>query len=127
MARTGNVNLCVRTNPRAAFRPAGESAEKDIAMYQDEKVAKGFFLSEYDLINRAEGPHYYVFEVNESMDFERFKEEMKARKLAFSKEKKSVAYSLYDAVLEYSGAFTVGGKEFVPDFRRPREYAEKWF
>ncbi len=121
LGRTGNVNVCVRTNPGADFVSPVESLEKDVAMYQDEKVPEGYFGGEYDLINRAKGPHYYVFEVDDTLSFEDFKKQMSERQLVFSSEKKAVSYSLYDCSLEYGGAFTVGGKEFVPDFKRPAE------
>lgn len=119
IGRTGNVNVCVRTNPGAAFVSPVESLEKDVAMYQDGKVPEGYFGGEYDLVNREKGPHYYVFEVDDTLSFEDFKTEMAGRSLEFSEEKKAVSYSLNDCRLEYDGAFTVGGREFSPDFRRP--------
>ena len=118
-ARTGPVNLCVRTNPGVAFRPAEESLRDDVAMYQDEKVAKGYYISEYDLINRAEGLHYYVFEVDDTMSFEEFMNIQQGRKLDFQPKIGTLSYSCYDCSLKYDGEFTVGGEEFVPDFRRP--------
>ena len=119
LGRTGNVNVCVRTNPGAAFVPAEESAKKDAAMFADEKVPAGYFGGEYDFVNRAGGPHYYVFEVDDTLSFEDFKAQTAGRSLEFSKEKKAVSYRLYDCCLEYGGAFTVGGREFTPDFKRP--------
>ena len=62
-----------------------------------------------------------MFEVDDTLSFEDFKKQMSERQLVFSSEKKAVSYSLYDCSLEYGGAFTVGGKEFVPDFKRPAE------
>ena len=121
LGRTNGVNVCVRTNPGAAFVPAKESTEKDQAMFGDGKVPKGFFLSEYDLVNRTPGPHYYVFEVDDKLDFNAFKEQMKSRQLTFNGKDKSISYSLYDIRLGYKGSFTVGGKEFVPDFKRLRD------
>ena len=117
--RTGNVNLCVRTNAGAAFRPAAESLKTDIAMYQDEKVPEGYFLSEYDLVNRARGKHFYVFEVDDTLGFEEFKTQAGQRELTFSEKDRLLRYSLYDCRLEYEGAFSIGGKEFVPGFKRP--------
>ena len=122
LARTGSVNLCVRSNPGVTFRTKEESAD-DTAMYQDEKVAEGYFVSEYDLINRAEGLHYYVFEVDDTMSFEDFSSLQKQRKLGYLPGEKALTYSLYDCRLEYDGAFTVNKKPFVPDFIRPAQAA----
>ena len=119
LGRTGSVNVCVRTNPGACFLSAGESAKEDAAMYQDGKIPEGYFKGEYDLINRAEGLHYYCFEVDDEKSFEEFVETMKQRRLEFSNGNKTVSYSLYDCSLEYGGAFSVGGREFTPAFKRP--------
>ena len=94
LARTGRVNVCVRTNPGASFLPEEESARKDKAMFGDGKVPEGYFVSEYDLINRARGIHYYVFEVDDETDFGEFRERMAERQLLFSEKDAAVYYSL---------------------------------
>jgi hypothetical protein len=119
--RAGRVNVCVRTNPGVSFVPAEESAARDRAMFGDGKVPAGYFAGEYDLINRAKGLHYYVFEVDDRTDFAEFREKAAKRRLAVSEKDGTVSYGLYDCRLAYGGAFTVGGREFSPDFRRPRD------
>jgi hypothetical protein len=90
-------------------------------MFGDGKVPAGYFAGEYDLINRAKGLHYYVFEVDDRTDFAEFREKAAKRRLAVSEKDGTVSYGLYDCRLAYGGAFTVGGREFSPDFRRPRD------
>ncbi len=120
--RTGNVNVCVRTNPGVLFLPEEDSLAEDAAMYQDEKIKPGYFNGEYDLINMAPELHYYVFEVDDTLGFEEFKEQAGQRKFEFTEEDSALFYSLYDCRLEYEGPFMVGKKEFIPDFKRPGEY-----
>ncbi len=121
--RAGNVNVCVRFNPGAKFVPAAESLEKDKALYQDEKIPEGYYDKEYDLVNRAEGLHYYAFELDGKLGFEEFKEEARKREFFFSEADKTLYSGLYDCKAVYNGAFTVGGKEFRPDFERPGKAA----
>jgi hypothetical protein len=119
--RTGNVNVFVRTNPGVRFVPSAESREMDRALLQDNKIPKGVYTKKYDLINSASGLHYYVFEVDSKMGFAEFKAYVREREFNFYEEERTLVYGLYDCRLEYDGAFTVGGKEFKPDFKRPMD------
>lgn len=125
MGTVSRVNVCVRTNPGVHFVPAKESLEKDVALYQDEKIPAGLYNFEYDLINEKKGFHFYVFEVDNTMDFPEFKELMKKRKLIFDEKRGAVDYSFYSACLEYKGGFFIDGMEYKPKFKRLHEIFEE--
>lgn len=72
LGRSSGVNIAVFTNPGVHFRPAAESREKDLSLYQDKKVPEGIYDKEYDLINTAAGYHYYVFEADRQQTFADF-------------------------------------------------------
>ncbi len=116
--RAGEVNVCVRFNPGARFVPAAESLEQDKALYQDGKIPEGYYDKEYDLINLAEGIHYYAFELDEELEFKEFKERARKRRFAFAEEEKALYCDLYDCKVVYDGDFTVNGKKFIPEFKR---------
>lgn len=125
--RTMGVNVCVRTNAGADFVPAQVSLENDRSLYQDEKVKKGLYSKEYDLINKTENYHFYLFEVDEQSDFETFIAKMKSTKAMFDAKRGSLAYENGENKysLCYRGKFMVNGKEFVPEFLRPLEAIKK--
>ncbi len=117
--RIGKVNVCVRTDPGVSFLPIETGHEIDKALCQDGKIPEGYYDKEYDLINREPDLQFYAFETDGSLGFAEFKARARQRRFEYSKEKKMLATDLYDCQLVYDGAFTVGGKEFVPEFKRP--------
>ncbi len=123
--RLGRVNVCVRTNPGAAFVPIAESLKNDKALLQDGKIPAGYYTKEYDLVNRAEGMHFYAFETDVSLPFDKFKAHAMGRVFGFSPETGALYSDQYECKFSYEGSFSVGGKEFVPEFKRPWEIAKK--
>lgn len=126
LGHTNGVNVCVRTNKGVAFVPAKESLSNDLALYQDCKVPKGYYSKEYDLINSAKGYHFYLFEVDNSMEFNDFTEAMLKRNCLFDEKTSSINYNEGFINCSYKGPFVVNGKEFVPDFVRPVELMGKY-
>lgn len=120
------VNVCVRTNPGVTFIPAEESLREDKSLYQDEKIPKGCYDKEYDLINNSKGFHYYLFEVDNTKSFEDFKREMNQKELEFDDRSSKLAYGRESFVLSYKGPFMVNGVERIPDFKRPAELLQDY-
>lgn len=123
---TRGVNVCVRTNPGVSFVSAEESLSKDHAMYQDEKLPAGYYNKPYDLINRTEGYHFYLFEADNTMPFEAFAKKMKIKKLDFNAKTSDLNYGDGAFCLSYKGVFTADGRKIKPEFKRPAELAREY-
>lgn len=119
LGAAGTVNVCIRTNPGVRFVSAGESLREDRAMYQDEKLPAGYYDREYDLINRSEGYHFYLYEVDNTMTFDAFRHAMRGKQLRFDGETSELDYGSGGFRLSYKGAFLVNGQEIKPRFERP--------
>lgn len=121
LGNTNGVNVCVRTNPGVQFIPAEESLKEDKSLYQDDKLPSGYYSSAYDLMNRSEGFHFYLFEVDNTMRFEDFCREMRDKKLLFDAKTSELDYGSGSFLLSYKGPFMINGKEYVPRFMRPNK------
>lgn len=114
--RTSGVNICVRTNPGVHFVPIGESRAHDMAIRGGVKIEPDAFDREYDLINDAEGLHYYILEIDDTCGLDEFIARMAVAGVVTRGS--TVCYHGADEVytLAYRGDFTVGGRVFEPDF-----------
>lgn len=66
-ARYHNINLFIKTNDNLKF----VNSKNDISMNQDEKMPN-FNLKKYDLVNENKTDHYYLFEVDDTLPFNKF-------------------------------------------------------
>lgn len=126
MGNTSGVNVCVRTNPGVKFIPAEISLKEDIAMYQDEKILAGYYNKDYDLMNKAKGYHYYLFEVDNTMSFDDFRSTVLRKKFTFDAKEAKLEYNDSSFCVSYKGKFEADGKEFVPNFKRPSELMNEY-
>lgn len=126
LARTGNVNICIRTNPGVYFISAGESLANDRALYQDMKIPEKFYNMEYDLMNEAKGYHWYVFEVDDTLGFDDFRQKMLSRKFIFDEKNAAAQYFAEHAYrLSFRGEFSIDGKAFEPEFVTPAQLLDR--
>lgn len=73
LGRTFGVNVSVITNPGGHFRPIEESLSQDKSLVTPGKVPQGIYLSEYDFINEDGDYHFYIFDVDDSLNFDDFR------------------------------------------------------
>lgn len=114
LAQSGGVNVAVWTNPGVEFRSIGESLEKDKSILGGWKIEEGMYDKEYDLVNRACGMHYYVFEVSDTESFERFKERVGGTGVGLTDNQVRYSSKDHELLLNYKGKFMVDRKEFIP-------------
>jgi len=118
--RKGQVNLMMKTN---GFRI--RQHESDLSLQCGHKLLNHPF-KDYDLWNETKGNHYYVFELDDQLPFDRFIEQKLKEEIAFdgktlTQEKVSwqdgnLVYE--NKTLSYGKGFFLNGQEIPSDFSR---------
>jgi len=113
-ARKDGVNVMVRTNRYEVLPP-----QDDVSLRSGNKLANHDF-SQYDLMNRAAGRHFYIFDLDTELSFEAFTEDRLNRPFAFDEQKLT-----YDGrVLSYRKSFTANGVSEEPFVRLRSKYID---